>query len=172
MRISYLSILALTLALGACSGVDIKPAEVNPTDMTKGPGLLSGKSGNLLDAFKGKNGGLLGSSDNAMAVNAYLWRASLESVGFMPLAQADSNGGTIITDWYSSPENPNEKVKVNILILGKELRADAVQAKIFKQIKDSKGMWQDTPPDATTARALEDIILTKARAMKVQALKE
>ena len=140
MRAAYLSLLCVALASAACSTVDVKPAEVNPTDMPKGPGLLSGKSGNLLDAFKSDSGGLLGGKESAsMAVNAYLWRASLESVGFMPLAQADSNGGTIITDWYVSPQNPAEKVKVNILILGKELKADAIQAKSFKQTKDAKG---------------------------------
>ncbi|MFZ2587307.1 MAG: DUF3576 domain-containing protein [Alphaproteobacteria bacterium] len=173
--LGVLCMVALTLtSVGGCSGVNVKQADPNPTyDMPKGPGIFSGKSGNILDAFKNKNGGgLLGGGSSEMAVNAYLWRASLESVGFMPLTQADSNGGTIITDWYVSPQNPTEKVKVNILILGKELRADAIQAKVFKQTKDSKGVWNDAPADAATARQLEDIILTKARAMKVSALKE
>ncbi|MCP5405659.1 MAG: DUF3576 domain-containing protein [Pseudomonadaceae bacterium] len=138
--------------------------------MPKGPGLLSGKSGNLLDAFRGEGGGILsGESGGQIAVNSYLWRASLESVGFMPLAAADSNGGTIITDWYTNPNNAAERLKVNILILGKQLRADAVKATVFKQTKTGTG-WADAPADEATARQLEDIILTKARAMKVQAL--
>lgn len=162
----------LVAALAACSSMDIKPAEVNPTDMPKGPGLLSGKSGNLLDAFRDKEGGLLGGdSSNALGVNSYLWKASLESVGFMPLLQADSNGGVIVTDWYTSPANPNERVKVNILILGKQLRADGLKATVFKQTKAAGG-WVDVLADPATARALEDTILTKARAIKVQALNQ
>lgn len=157
-------------AVAACSNVDIQPAEVNPTDMPKGPGLLSGKSGNLLDAFRGEGGGLLGGEGGGtIGVNSYLWKASLESVGFMPLLQADSNGGVIVTDWYTTPTNANERVKVNILILGKQLRADGLKATIFKQTKTATG-WADAPADPATARALEDTILTKARAMKVQTL--
>lgn len=168
------NLLPLALAgvlLAACSGIDVKPAEVNPTDNIKGPGLFSGKSGNILDAFR-SGGGTFGGGGTEIGVNIYLWRAALESVGFMPLAQADSNGGVIVTDWMTNPENANERLKVNVLILGKQLRADAVQAKVFKQAKDSKGGWTDLPPDTSTARQLEDIILTKARAIKVQSLSE
>lgn len=165
-----LALVALPLILAACSTVNVKPADPNPTDFKAGPGVFSGKSGNILDAFRGKGGGILGADTSEIAVNPFLWRAALESVGFMPITQADSNGGVVITDWYASPEKPSERVKVTVLILGKILRADAVKASVFKQIKDAKGAWADQPADTATARALEDIILTKARAMKVQSL--
>lgn len=170
--------LSLALAAAACSGDNVKQADPNPTyDYKSGPGLLSGKSGNLLDAFRGKGGGVLGGeSGGEIGVNIYLWKASLEAVGFMPLATADSNGGVIVTDWYVSPENPNQRAKVNILILGKQLRSDGIKATVFKQVKDPKAkgdtVWKDTPPDAATARQLEDTILTKARAIKVQSLND
>jgi hypothetical protein len=54
---------------------------------------------------------------NNIGVNSYLWRASLETLAFMPLLQADSSGGVIVTDWYSNPDNPNERVKVSVAIL-------------------------------------------------------
>jgi hypothetical protein len=157
--------------LAACSHANIQQADPNPTyDYKQGPGLLSGKSGNILDAFKGKGGeGLFGGGASTnIGVNIYLWRAALEAVGFMPLTQADSNGGVIVTDWYVAPENPAERVKVNILILGKTLRSDAIKATVFKQRKDARGNWVDAPADVATSRKLEDTILTKARAIKVQ----
>lgn len=159
------------VSVSACSSlknVETKPAEVNPTDMPKGPGLLSGDSGNILDAFKSKNGGEGGVSGGNLGVNAYLWRAALEVVSFMPITQADSNGGVITTDWYTAPETPNERVKANILILGKALRVEALKVTLFKQTRDAKGNWAEAPVADATRIQVEDAILTKARALKVQ----
>ena len=151
--------------LAACSGAKIEAPEVNPTDMPDGPGLFSGESGNILNAFKGgKNSAETGGS---IGVNIYLWRAALESVAFMPLTQADSNGGVIVTDWYTNPAQPNERVRANVLILGKTLRADALKVSLFRQVQ-SEGRWTDVPVAPATVTALEDTILTKARAIKVQ----
>lgn len=71
---------------------------------------------------------------NTIGVNAYLWRAALETVSFAPLLQADSNGGVIVTDWYSSPRNPGERVKVTVSILDTDLRADAVRVSASRQV--------------------------------------
>ncbi|HEX2859177.1 MAG TPA: DUF3576 domain-containing protein [Alphaproteobacteria bacterium] len=153
--------------LAACASPQIKPAEVNPTDMPKGPGLFSGKSGNILDAFRANNGG--STATGRIGVNAYLWRASLDTISFMPITQADSAGGVITTDWYTNPEKPNERVRASVLILGKTLRADALKVTLFKQNKSKTGTWVDAPADIGTNRELEDIILTKARSLKVAA---
>jgi hypothetical protein len=164
---------AATVALlSACAGnPNVKPAETNPTDMPKGPGLFSGKSGNLLDAFRPQGSG--GQAGSRIGVNAYLWRASLDTISFMPITQADSAGGVITTDWYNNPEKPNERVRASILILGKALRADALKVNLFKQTKTSgskgAGTWADVPTDTATNRQLEDVILTKARSLKVAA---
>lgn len=166
-RIAAVSLVAL---LAACSNADIKPAEVNPTDMPKGPGLLSGESGNILDAFRNK--GANGETAGNIGVNIYLWRAALESVSFMPIQQADSNGGVIATDWYTNPATPSERVKANILILGKSLRPEALKVSLFKQTKDKSGNWSSIPASAETERQLEDTILTKARALRVKTLAE
>lgn len=159
----------ITTSLTACGNIKTTAPEVNPTDMPKGPGLLSGESGNLLDAFKRDANNDQAGGGN-IGVNIFLWRASLESIAFMPIQQADSNGGVITTDWYSAPEAPNERVRANILILGKSLRPDALKANLFKQIKNKDGKWEDSPANPTTVRALEDAILTKARALRVQSL--
>jgi hypothetical protein len=161
------ALLSPVLLLAACSSANIKPAEVNPTDMPKGPGLFSGKSGNILDAFKSQSGG--SGPTGRIGVNAYLWRASLDTISFMPITQADSAGGVITTDWYANPDKPDERVRASVLILGKTLRADALKVTLFKQSKGKNGGWTDLPVDEATNRQLEDIILTKARSLKVAA---
>ena len=104
-----------------------------------------------------------------IGVNSYLWRASLETVAFAPLLQADSAGGVIVTDWYSNPENPGERVKLTVSILDQDLRADALRVAASRQVNQS-GSWVDAPVQAATVQKLEDIILTKARELRRQAI--
>ncbi len=101
-----------------------------------------------------------------MGVNSYLWRASLETLNFMPLAQVDPFGGVIVTDWYASAEAPNERFKANVYILDTNLRADALKTSIFKQTRTASG-WQDAATDADTARQIENAILTRARQLYI-----
>lgn len=103
---------------------------------------------------------------NGIGVNSYLWRASLDTVTFMPLASADPFGGVIITDWYIAPEKPNERFKVNIFILDKQLRSDGVKVKVFRQ--EQKGdKWVDSTVADNTGPQMEDAILTRARQLRV-----
>ncbi|WP_086618137.1 DUF3576 domain-containing protein [Erythrobacter tepidarius] len=106
---------------------------------------------------------------NTIGVNAYLWRAALETVSFAPLLQADSNGGVIVTDWYANPANPNERVKLTVTILDQDLRADALRVAASRQVAEG-GNWVEAPVQAATVQKLEDIILTKARDLRRQAL--
>lgn len=106
---------------------------------------------------------------NTIGVNAYLWRASLETVSFAPLLQADSTGGVIVTDWYANPANPNERVKLTVTILDQDLRADALRVAASRQVNEG-GNWVEAPVQAATVQKLEDIILTKARDLRRQAL--
>jgi len=99
-----------------------------------------------------------------IGVNSFLWRASLETLSFMPLAEVDPFGGVIVTDWYANAEAPNERFKANVLILDTNLRADALTASIFKQVRTPNG-WDDAAIDADTARQIENAILTRARAL-------
>lgn len=106
---------------------------------------------------------------NTIGVNTYLWRSALETVSFAPLLQADAMGGVIITDWYANPQNPEERVKVTVTILDQDLRADALRVAANRQVAQG-GAWVDAPVQAATVQKLEDIILTRARELRRQAL--
>ena len=106
---------------------------------------------------------------NTIGVNAYLWRAALDTVSFAPMLQADSNGGVIVTDWYANPSSPTERVKLTVTILDQDLRADALRVSANRQVNDN-GAWVEAPVQAATVQKLEDIILTKARDLRRQAL--
>ena len=87
----------------------------------------------------------------------------------MPLLQTDSNGGVIVTDWYTNPKNPNERMKVSVTILDEDLRADALRVAASRQVANG-GTWMEAPVDAATVQKLEDVILTKARDLRRSAV--
>jgi hypothetical protein len=105
-----------------------------------------------------------------LAVNSYLWRAAVETVSFAPLLQANVQNGVIITDWYSNPKAPGERVKLTVAILDPDLRADAVRVSAAKQVYQN-GAWVDAPVTAATVQKLEDIILTRARDLRRSAVR-
>jgi len=104
-----------------------------------------------------------------IGVNAYLWRAALETLSFAPLAQTDSNGGVIVTEWYANPGNPSDRVKLTAVILDRDLRADALRVTAARQVLQN-GQWVDAPVTAATVQRLEDIILTRARDLRRAAI--
>ncbi len=108
---------------------------------------------------------LAASQVTTIGVNSYLWRATLDTLSFMPLLQTDSNGGVIVTDWYANPTQPNERMKVTVSILDRDLRADAVRVAALRQV-NSTGQWVQAPVQAATVQKLEDIILTRARDLR------
>ncbi|PZO68642.1 MAG: DUF3576 domain-containing protein [Pelagerythrobacter marensis] len=112
---------------------------------------------------------LAASNVTTIGVNSYLWRAALETVSFAQITQADSAGGVIVTDWYANPRNPGERVKLTVTILDQDLRADAVRVAAGRQVAQN-GMWVDAPVQAATVQRLEDIILTKARQLRREAV--
>ncbi|MCC7300437.1 MAG: DUF3576 domain-containing protein, partial [Verrucomicrobia bacterium] len=124
------------------------------------------------------DGGLLGGGKkkddvgaSAVGVNGFLWRAALDTVSFIPLASADPFGGVILTEWYTDPETPNERLKLNVFIMGRELKSDGVKVKAFRQVKSGSG-WVDAKVAEDTTRKLEDAILTRARQLRVAHLGE
>ena len=84
----------------------------------------------------------------------------------MPLASADPFGGLIITDWYQPPESPNERLKLQVLIRDRVLRADGLKVAVFRQVREGEG-WLDAPVDPATGTRLEDKILTRARELRI-----
>lgn len=110
-------------------------------------------------------GDLAASKVTTIGVNSYLWRASLDTLSFMPMAQTDSNGGVIVTDWYVNPAIPTERTKVTVTILDQDLRADALRVAQIRQVNQG-GQWVEAPVAAATVQKLEDIILTRARDLR------
>lgn len=103
-----------------------------------------------------------------MPVNRYLWKAALEVISFMPLASSDATGGVIVTDWYTPGDKPNQRLKMMISITDRVLRADALKVTMYKQVRGRHGEWVDSTVDASMSREMEDLILTKARELKVK----
>ena len=134
--------------------------------VTRSLGLGGGKAETAGDVRKAD---LAASKTTTIGVNAYLWRASLETLSFMPLVQTDSNGGVIVTDWYANPNSPSERMKVTVAILDQDLRADALRVSASRQVNQN-GQWVDTPVQAATVRKLEEVILTKARDLRRSAI--
>lgn len=105
---------------------------------------------------------------SGLGVNSFLWRASLDTIAFMPLVSADPFGGVIITDWYAPPEAPDNRFKATVYILGTQLRADGVRVSVFRQERGPAGDWQDVPVSQATATDLENQVLTRARELRIR----
>jgi Domain of unknown function (DUF3576) len=102
-----------------------------------------------------------------LSVNAYLWRATLDTLSFMPLASADPFGGTIITDWYSPAAAHGERFRAQAYVMGRQLRSDGVRVQIFRQVLE-RGQWVDSPVSAATNSEMEDKVLARARELRSQ----
>ncbi|MDQ3077934.1 MAG: DUF3576 domain-containing protein [Pseudomonadota bacterium] len=130
--------------------------------------LIVALSGIALSSCGGNRGvptQLAPSRMTMIGVNSYLWRAAIDTLSFAPLLQADPDGGVIVTDWYSSPQSPGERVKLTVSILDQELRADALRVAASRQVNQG-GQWITAPVTAATVQKLEDIILTRARDLR------
>jgi uncharacterized protein DUF3576 len=103
-----------------------------------------------------------------LGVNSFIWRATLDTLNFMPLVSADPVGGVVISDWYSAPEKPDEHMKVTVYILDRRLRADAVKVSVFRQVRGTTG-WQDAQINPDTGIKLENAILARARELRLAA---
>ncbi|MFQ5773833.1 MAG: DUF3576 domain-containing protein [Kiloniellaceae bacterium] len=164
--------------LAACAYAD--PNTQYPTDYNRRanrtgtgtaydePGSIFGPGG--LSFLGGDEAPQQGQGGGGIGVNSFLWRASLDTISFMPLASADPFGGVIITDWYSPPETQSERFKVTVYILGRDLRADGVRAAVFRQVQNGDGAWTDAKVEQNTAIDLENAILTRARQLRVAGL--
>ena len=149
MRILPILLCAVALPTLAACGSD-----KTSTDMETGATIVAGGSGKM-----------------TLGVNSYLWHATLDTLAFMPLASADPFGGVVITDWYVAPNAPDERLKVTIYILDRNLRADGLKVVVFRQTR-SAGNWSDAQPSPDTAHKLEDAILTRARELRLATLNQ
>ncbi len=167
-----IGLLALALAGGGLAGCqyagdtaapEIRRGETNPVPSNAPRESLFGEGGLTLfgrgDATQDQGG--------ALGVNSLLWRASLDTISFMPLASADPFGGVILTDWFSPPETPEERFKLNIFILGRQLRADGVKVSVFRQQRAEGNSWLDAAVEPRISVDLENAILTRARQLRI-----
>ena len=165
MRITTL--LLASLLLVACSNV--KP--VTEVEEDEGPvSILTGKTGGLKWSDLNKS---LDDKSTGMPVNAILWRAALDIISLIPIADVDTFGGTIVSDWYSLPDKPDERIKITIFISGRELRSDAVRITVHVQSRDgTDGSWGGGVRDDEFARRLEDLVLNRAREIRAETITE
>ncbi|HEY5288835.1 MAG TPA: DUF3576 domain-containing protein [Caulobacteraceae bacterium] len=112
-----------------------------------------------------------GTPEGAIGVNGYLWRATLDTLAFMPLQSADPYGGVVITDWYVNPEKPDERFKATVYILDTRLRADGLNVTVFREVNNGGGGWVQAPTSAQTSVDIENAILTRARELRLSNLK-
>jgi len=166
ISIKYLATAGFLLALAGCGGIETDPtyADKDKENTYKNGSLLSDNGGFSLF---GSDTPKRDADGYGLGVNGFLWRAALDTISFMPIASADPFGGVIITDWYSQPDNPNERTKLNVYIRDRDLRADGVKVSVFRQTRGAANEWTDAPVAVTTAGALENAILTRARQIRL-----
>ncbi len=158
----YLLITLLALIVGCSS---ITPG--TPIEEEKPRSLLTGKPGGVkLSDFGGKS-----DPDSSMPVNAIAWRAALDVASLVPLADVDTFGGTIVTEWYSLADRPNERIKLAIFVVGRELRSDSITVRVHVQQRMDNG-WGEAVRDQALARQIENLILARARELRAESLAE
>jgi Domain of unknown function (DUF3576) len=157
---------ALAMSLSAC-GIMGKKADASAYST---PEETSGTPISKLFGFGGEPKAAKNAPQAGIGVNAYLWRASLDTLSFMPLASADPWGGVIITEWYASPEKPDERFKATIYILDTRLRADGLNVNLNKQVQ-LNGQWVDAEVSAQTSIDVENAILSRARSLRFSDVK-
>ena len=163
MKAAVLFFSLAILLTGCTSGNVPKPQK------DEGPvSIITGETGGWsLSDFRNQSG----SQSTTLPVNAILWRAALDIAALLPISDVDTFGGTIVTEWYSLPENPNERIKLTIFVVGRELRSDAIRVVVNVQTRDGlQGNWGNDFRDLQFSRRLEDLVLNRAREIRAASL--
>jgi hypothetical protein len=154
-------ILSLTLStallLSACSSLKTVTVEE-----PEGPvSILTGKSGGTKLSEFGKKD----QSGDSLPVNALLWRAALDIASFVPLDDVDTFGGSIVTEWHQPKATPDQRLKLTMFVVGRELRSDAITVRAY--IQNRLGTeWVDEGRDEALGRKLENLVLSRARELR------
>jgi len=172
--------IAIAVVVGGCGGSGQYAAEPD-TAPKSGPSRqydpqrdesIFGEGGASLGSLS--NSSLFGGSDKerqgGIPVNKYLWRASLDTLAFLPLASTDPFTGVIATDWGATPDAPGERFKVTAYLLSSDLSAAALKVAVFREKLDEKNVWVPAPVNPETPRQIEDAILTRARQIRIAEL--
>jgi hypothetical protein len=171
-RVFALVVMASTAVFGlaACSS---EPKEAEPAPQVDAP-LPRPEPNRPSDRVQDNSGGMFGifgssGSTQGIGVNEFLWRATLDTLHFMPMDSADPYAGVIKTNWYTAAQSPTQRLKVTVFILDTRLRTDALRVSVFQQTKDAAGNWIDASVDPDTTTKIENLILTRARELKLAA---
>ena len=166
--------LAVCVIAAGCSMVDpsqiektthedvYRPQKVNNPPWMQDNGTIFSGENSLLDNLRSDNDG------NQLPVNKYLWRGSLDTLSFLPIASIDTFSGVISTDWTTAPGAPNERSRVTVYVREAELSATALDVSTFRETLSPGGTWQSVPSNPAVASQLEDAILTRARQLRIE----
>ena len=154
--------IGMTMMLSACGYIETRPYE-EPKDRNDIGSIITGKDKSGLSLYEALNPKVKNSG--SMPINALLWRASLDTVSVIPIDDIDTFGGTILTEWYPHPEQADQRIKIAVFILDRELRADAIRVNVYLQ-ENQNNNWTDIGVDRDFGRKMEDLILTRAREIR------
>ena len=127
-----------------------------------------------------RGGGIFGDINNRrsssttfeFASSNVLWRATLKSLDFLPLLNADYSGGIIVYDWYSQTNNPKEQIKISVQFLNNELRSDSIKITAHKKICETMERCSNSTLDQNFANSIKDSIIASARTLKIEEAKK
>ena len=156
--------LCTALLLSSCSGLKTTPAE-EPEEPVS---IITGKSGGIKFSDLTKKDQ---PSSDGLPVNALLWRAALDIASFVPLDDVDTFGGSIVTEWYQTQDKTDQRLKLAMFVIGRELRSDAITVRAYVQ-KRLNNDWVDAGRDEVLSRRLEDLVLSRARELRAAATAE
>ena len=161
---SLFLIIPLFISVAGCSGSGFKTPEPEAAPVS----VLTGKpQGTPVSELFGQNN----QGSGGMPVNALLWRAALDIASFVPLDDIDTFGGSIVTEWYVPEDQTNQRLKLAVFVVGRELRSDAIQVRAYVQNRDGDD-WTNAGRDADLGRKLENLILTRARELRAAGVSE
>ena len=157
--------IGFAMILNGCGYIDTTPSKqpIDRKSRTDNGSFITGKDTlgiTLSDIIDPKLSGT-----SSMPVNAILWRAALDTVSVIPIDDIDTFGGTILTEWYPHTANADQRIKIAVFVIDRELRADAIRVLVYVQ-QNQGSNWTDIGQDADFARRMEDLILTRAREIR------
>ena len=166
--IKILLVLQLIVSLNSCGPLaykktDARKVEWDP-DKRVEKNIEEGKGLKIFDSKKA-----FGTTTYEFASSNELWRATLDTIDFMPLTTANYSGGIIVTDWYSDNQNLNENIKITVRFLTNEIRSDALDLKIFYRNCDSLNKCKIIEKEGNLSKELKKEILKKATIYQQQA---
>jgi len=160
-------ILLLTLGssflLSSCSSLKTTPVEAPEETVS----VITGKPGGIKISEFGKKD----QPSDGLPINALIWRAALDIASFVPLDDVDTFGGSIVTEWHQPVESANQRLKLAMFVIGRELRSDAITVHVYLQ-KRRGNEWIDAGRDEELGRKLEGLVLTRARELRATSVVE